>query len=138
MDLDELRQSDKIVAGAGIVLAVDLAFLPWRSIDLGITTFTRSAVESSDAWLGILALALTAAVVAVTVLRARGRDHVLPGLPVPWELATSVAAGATLALILAKLVLHTDSLGVGAWLAVLLAAAMTGGAVLGLRDDVAE
>ena len=138
MDLDELSRCEKIVAGAGIVLVVDLAFLPWRSIDLGITTFTRSAVETSQAWLGILALILTVAVVAVTVLRARGRADVLPDLPVSWAGATAVAAGATLVLLVVKLLLEMDSLGVGAWLAILLAAAMTYGAVLGLRADVAE
>ena len=35
MDLDKLSLSDKIIAATGIVLIIDLLFLPWHSIDVG-------------------------------------------------------------------------------------------------------
>ena len=135
VDLDELSSGEKTVAGTGIVLVVDLAFLPWQSIDLGVTTFTRSAVEPPNAVLGVLALLLTVATVAATLLRAL-RPGSLPDLPLSWERATLLAAGAVVVLLAAKMVAETEALGVGAWLGVLLAGGMVAGAAT-LRNRAA-
>jgi hypothetical protein len=136
VDLDRLGAGEKIVAGTGIVLVVDLAFLPWQSVDLGLTTFTRSAIESPNAVLGVLALLLAGAVVAVTLLRALPPEK-LPEPSLPGECATSLAAAGVLALLVAKLVAETDALGIGAWLGVVLAAGMAAGAALEVRADAA-
>lgn len=127
VDLDELSAGEKTVAGTGTVLVVDLAFLPWQSIDLGLTTFSRSAVESPNALLGALALVLAVAAVAATLLRAR-KPEALPELPLSWERTTFLAAAAVVVLLVAKLVAEPEALGVGAWLGVLLAAGMAAGA----------
>ena len=138
VDLDELSSSDKTIAGCGIVLVVDLLFLPWHSIDLGIATSTRSGVEPPGQVWGALAVLLTAAVVAVTLLRALKPDRALPELAVPWDAAVLAGAASTLALLVVKLAMDTGSLGIGAWLGILLAGAMTWGAALGRGSDVAE
>lgn len=135
MDLDELTLSDKIIAGTGIVLIIDLLFLPWHSIDLGITTFTRSGVESPNSFWGVLALLLTIAVVAVTLLRALKPETSLPDLPVSWDRAIFFAAAATLVLLVLKLVMEMDALGFGAWLGILLAAGMAYGGYLRYQAD---
>ena len=135
MDLDKLTLSDKIIAGTGIVLIIDLLFLPWHSIDLGITTFTRSGVESPNSFWGVLALLLTIAVVAVTLLRVLKPETSLPDLPVSWDRAIFFAAAATLVLLLLKLVMEMDALGFGAWLGILLAAGMAYGGYLKYQAD---
>lgn len=137
MDLDKLTLSDKIIAGTGIVLIIDLLFLPWHSVDLGIATFTRSGVESPNSFWGVLALLLTIAVVAVTLLRVLKPDTKLPDLPVSWDRAIFFGAVATLVLLVLKLVMETDSLGIGAWLGILLAAGMTYGGYLKFQADTA-
>lgn len=128
VDLDRLSTGEKTVAGSGIVLVVDLVFLPWQSIDLGISTLTRSAVESPNAVLGVLAVVLAVAAVAVTLLGPGESESTRPDEPRRREGAAFLAAAGVLALLLAKLVAETESLGVGAWLGVLLATGMVAGA----------
>ena len=70
MDLSKLTMTDKILAGTGLALVIDLLFLPWHSVDLGFTTFSITGVEERNAFLGVLALLLAAAVAAVTLIRA--------------------------------------------------------------------
>lgn len=138
MDLDKLSLSDKIIAGTGIVLVIDLLFLPWHSVDLGpLGDYSRSGVESPNSFWGIIALLLTIAVVAVTVVRVFKPETKLPELPVTWDRATFFAAAATLAVLALKLVLETDFLGFGAWLGILLAAGMTYGGYLKFQADKA-
>lgn len=137
MDLDKLSLSDKIIAGTGIVLIIDLLFLPWHSIDLGVTTWTRTGIESPNSFWGVLALLLTIAVVAVTLLRVLKPETSLPDLPVSWDRAIFFAAAATLGLLVLKLILETDELGIGAWLGLLLAAGMTYGGYLKFQADTA-
>ena len=135
MDLDKLSLSDKIIAGTGIVLIIDLLFLPWHSVDIGIATWTRTGIESPNSFWGVLALLLTIAVVVVTLLRAFKPDTQLPDLPVTWDRAIFFGAAAALALLVLKLILETDELGIGAWLGLLLAAGMTYGGYLKFQAD---
>lgn len=138
MDLDKLSLSDKIIAGTGIVLLIDLLFLPWHSVDLGpLGDYSRSGVESPNSFWGIVALLLTIAVVAVTVVRVFKPETKLPDLPVTWDRAIFFGAAATLAVLLLKLVLETDYLGFGAWLGILLAAGMTYGGYLKFQAEKA-
>jgi hypothetical protein len=135
MDLDKLTLSDKIIAATGIVLIIDLLFLPWHSVDIGIVSFTRSGVESPNAFWGVLALLLTIAVVAVTLVRALKPETKLPDLPVSWDRAIFFGTAAVLVLLFLKLVMETDSLGFGAWLGILLAAGLTYGGYLKFQAD---
>lgn len=139
MDLDKLSLSDKIIAATGIVLIIDLLFLPWHSIDLGPFggSVTRSGVESPNSFWGVLALLLTIAVVAVTLVRVLKPETKLPDLPVTWDRAIFFGAAATLVLLFLKLVMETDALGFGAWLGILLAGGMTYGGYLKFQADKA-
>jgi hypothetical protein len=136
LDLDELTPADKAVAGSGIVLVVDLAFLPWQSIDLGLATFTRSAVESPYRLPAVLAVLVTIAVVAVTLLRSL-RPEVALTPPLAWAGSTGAGSAAVLVLLAAKMLLEPAALGIGAWLGILLAATMVAGSCLGLRAEPA-
>lgn len=129
MDLSKLTMGEKVVAAAGLLLLVDLLFLPWHKLDLGIVDVSRSGIESPNAFWGILALLVTIAMVAVVVV-TRLTTARLPDLPVPLGQAMFIAGLAVLALLLLKLVIETDLLGFGAWLGLLLGAALAYGGFL--------
>ena len=137
MDLNKLSLSDKIIAATGIVLIIDLLFLPWHSVDLGPFggTFTRSGIESPNSFWGVLALLLAIAVVAVTLIRALKPETTLPDLPVSWNQAIFYASAATAVLLLLKLLIETDGLGFGSYLGVILAGGMAYGGFLKFQDD---
>jgi hypothetical protein len=135
VDLNKLTLGDKILGGAGILLVLDLLLFPWHSVDLGIVTINRQATESPNAFWGILALLLAIAIVAAVVVR-RLTTATLPELPIAWSMALFYAAIATLVILFIKLVSETSSLGFGAWLGLLLAAAMVyGGFVTSKEAD---
>ena len=129
MDLSKLTTAEKIILGAGIVLIIDLVFLPWHSVDLVIGTYTRSGIESPNSFWGILALLVAIAMVAVVVV-TRFTTAKLPDLPMPLPQAMFIAGIVVAALLALKLVSETDALGFGAWLGILLAAAMAYGGYL--------
>jgi hypothetical protein len=141
VDLNKLSLGDRIVAGAGILLFIDLLFLPWHRVSVGTSVFkvtvTRSGVESPNAFWGWLALLLTVAIVAVLLVR-RLTTAKLPDLPIPWNQATFFATIAVEALLVIKLVAETDFLGFGAWIALVLAAAMIYGGFLVFQQSEAS
>lgn len=126
MDLSKLTQGEKVVGGAGLALIVDLLFLPWHRIDLGIVQWTRSGVESPNGFWGILALLLTIAMVGFVVATRLTTTRV-PDLPVPAGQAMFIGGTAVAGLLLLKLAVETDFLGFGAWLGVLLGGAVAYG-----------
>lgn len=130
MDLSRLSQGERIVLVAGVLLIIDLLFLPWHSFDqdptglartLGVDTptFTRTGVQSPNAFYGIVALLLTL-VMVVQIVLAKLTSVVLPDPPMPWA-QIHASAGITVAVMLViKLLVETSSLGFGAFLGVLL------------------
>lgn len=137
MDFNKLTLGDKILGGAGVLLILDLLLFPWHSVDLGIVTINRQATESPNAFWGLLALLLAIAIVAAVVVR-RLTSVDMPDLPVPLNQALFFGAIAVLVILFIKLISETSELGFGAWLGLLLAAAMVyGGFVLSKETDVA-
>jgi hypothetical protein len=135
MDLSKLTLGDKIATACGIVLLIDLVFLPWHRVCVDFGAFggescgSASAIESPNGFLGILALLLTIAIVGV-LIASRVGDVQLPELPIPHPAAIFYSTIAVLVLLLLKLVMETDGLGFGAWLGILLAGGMTYGGFL--------
>lgn len=133
MDLKKLSLGERILAGAGIALVIDLLFLPWHHIKVGVRGIAlveanRSGIESPNAFLGVLALLVAAALVAHVIL-SEYTSVKLPTLPVSWGRADLIGGVAVAAILLLKLVLETDFLGFGAWLGLVLGAAMAYGGV---------
>jgi hypothetical protein len=127
VDFSKMRVPDWILGGCALVLLIDLLFFPWHSVDLGpFGDYTRSGLESPNAFWGILAFIVALAVLAVVIV-GRLTTAKLPEIPISWADATFYAAIATLVLLLIKLIAETDSLGFGAWLGILLAAGMVYG-----------
>lgn len=127
MDFSKLTKGDKIVLGAGLLLIIDLLFFPWHKITLaGIIDVRRTGVQSPNSIYGVLAL-LLALVMVVQVAVARFSTAKLPEIPVPWGQVHLIAGVAAFALLLLKLLVETSSLGFGAYLGIILAAALAFG-----------
>ena len=127
MDLKKLSPGQRIMSLAGLLLLVDLLFLPWHRISIGIGTFgftsSRTGLQSPNGFLGLMAALVAVAIVARIVL-SEFTAVKLPTLPVGWERAELLAGAAVVALVVLKLLLETSYLSIGAWLAVPLAAAV--------------
>ena len=126
MDFKKLTMGDRIVLAAGILLVIDLLFLPWHSIDLGVLSVKRTGVQSPNGFYGVLAL-LIAVVMVAQIVVARLTAAKLPQIPLPWGRVHLIAGVVVLALLLLKLVIETDYLGFGAWLGIILAAVLAFG-----------
>jgi hypothetical protein len=116
MDLKKLSTGERVLGAAGLFLVVDLLFLPWHRISfLGISE-SRSAVEAPNSFLGVLALLVVVALVAHIVVR-EFTSVKLPDIHVSWARADLLAAVAVAALLILKMAMETNYLGIGAWLA---------------------
>jgi hypothetical protein len=114
------------------LLLIVLLVLPWHQV----FSFSLTAVEAPNGWWGTLAALLTLAILVVVFLR-RFAAIELTWLPRPIGEVNLAANAVVLALLVIKLALDTNFLGFGAFLALLLAAAMVVGAALG-RDETGE
>lgn len=141
MDLSKLSQGERIVLVAGVLLIIDLLFLPWHSIDVpdiakgfvdtsGIDT-SISGVQSPNGFYGVVALILALVMIGQIVLDKLTSVE-LPSPPVPWSQVHMIAGIAIAVLLIIKLIAETDSLGFGAFLGVLLGLAVAfGGYTIG-------
>ena len=131
MGLAKLSQGERIVLIAGLLLIVDLLFVPWYDVDLsgldidvrrlavnvGVDT-TLTAVQSPYAGYGVAAVILTG-VMVVQIVLARLLSVRLPAPGVPWS-QIHLVAGVFVAVVLAvKLVRDLESLAYGSYCAVL-------------------
>ncbi len=138
MDLKKLSLGARVMSIASVLLLFDLLFLPWHRISLGILgSVSRSAVQSPNGFLGILAALVTAAIVARIVV-SEFTTVELPTLPVSWQRADLLAGATVAALVALKLVLETSFLSIGAWLAIPLAGALLYGGYLRSRETTPE
>ena len=127
MDLGKLSRGERIVVVAGVLLVIDLLFLPWHSIAIPlIGSVNRSGISSPNAFLGFLA-ALVAAAMVAQVIVSKFTSATLPELPVPWPRAHMIGGLVVVGLLLAKLLLQTSFLGFGAYLGILFAAGLAFG-----------
>ena len=119
--LAKLTQGEWIVLVAGLLLIADLLFLPWYDVDLGAldaaVDTTASGVQQPYAGYGIAAVVLTAVMIAQIVV-ARVLSVRLPE-SVPWSQIHLVLGIFVAVVLVIKLVRLTDSLGYGAYSAIL-------------------
>ncbi len=118
-----LSHGERIVLVAGLLLIADLVFLPWHDIDLGgrlddLVDTTLSGVQKPYAGYGIAAVVLTA-LMLVQIVLARLLSVRLPDPPVPWSQIHLILGIFVPVLLVIKLVRLTDSLGYGAYSAIL-------------------
>jgi hypothetical protein len=129
MDLSKFTRDELILGGVAILLALDLLFLPWFEISIGLGSLELSASSTAtgapDGWLGVLAMLASLAVVGDLALE-RLSNATLPtigGTRGMTRIALAVLAAACLGL---KFLLnvHFGLFGFGFWGAVLLTVAL--------------
>ena len=112
-------RGERIVVASSVLLALNLALLPWHhySLDLGqlgvqVPSFSlkRTGVQSPYAAFGIGALVVALGMALHTV--ARKLSPAVPRL----DQVRLVGGAVVLGLVLAKLLANSDYLGLGAWL----------------------
>ncbi|HYR63217.1 MAG TPA: hypothetical protein VET24_11385 [Actinomycetota bacterium] len=126
MDLTKLSRGDRIIVATGLLLLLDLLFLPWYSFSFGPVTVTGNGLSGWNSFLGVLALLVTLAMVAQIIV-ARFTDAKLPDMPMPWPQVHMIGGYVVLGLLVLKLILHVSNLGFGAYLGILLAAGLAFG-----------
>ena len=139
MDMSKFSREELILAGVALLLAIDLLFLPWFDVTVGIgsfkASFTSSATGEPDGWLGVLAvLSLVALVADLAVERLGNVDlPAINGNRADTRLALAGVAGGFVVL---KFLfhIHFSLFGIGFWGAVVLTAALVATAVRA-RDD---
>ena len=122
--LARLSQGERTVLVAGLLLIADLLFLPWYDIDLGAldeaVNTTATGVQQPYAGYGIAAVVLTLVMIAQIAL-ARLLAVRLPDPPVPWSQIHLILGIFVAVVLVIKLVRLTESLGYGAYSAILAA-----------------
>lgn len=131
--LAKLSQGEAIVLVAGLLLIADLLFLAWHDIALGgdldeLVDTTLTGVQEPYAGYGIAAVVLTALMVVQIVL-TRLLGVRLPDPPIPWAQIHLILGIFVAVLLVIKLVRLTDSLGYGAYSAILAAILVAYGGV---------
>jgi hypothetical protein len=117
-----LSPGERTVLIAGLLLIVDLLVFPWYDIDLGslddVVDTTATGVQQPYAGYGIAAVVLSAVMIA-QILLARVAAVRMPDPPVPWSQIQLILGIFVAVLIVIKLVRLTESLGYGAYSAIL-------------------
>jgi hypothetical protein len=137
--VDPLARAHAIVGSAGVLLVLDLLGGPWYRRTFGIPglvflTENHSGVEPPAGWLGVLALLLTLALLVTIGLQRVGRGE-LPQISVPWPRVQFGAAVAVFGLVGLKFLSGVTHLAWGAFVGVLLAAALAYGGTLLAREE---
>ena len=139
MDFNKLSKGERIVLVSGVLLVIDLLFLPWHRIKISAILnvgVSRTGVQSPNSGYGILALLITLVMIA-QIVAARFTSAKLPKPPVPWGQVHLFAGIAVLALLVIKLLVETDFLGFGCYLGIILAAALAfGGFTISKEPEV--
>ena len=134
MDPSKFLREELILAGVTVLLALDLLFLPWFEVSVGIGTLTLSASSTAtgdpDGWLGVIGVLACLALVADLALErlSNAQLPVLGGTRAATRLALAITAAAAVGL---KFLfhIHFDLFGIGFWGAVVLSAALVAVAV---------
>src|SRR5581483_6292 len=123
MDWSKFSRDELILAGAAILLAFDLLFLPWFEVSIGLGSLELSASSTGtgapDGWLGVLGFLASLAIVADFVLE-RVTDASLPAVAGSRAMTRLVLAIVAAACVALKFLLnvHFSLFGFGFWAAV--------------------
>ena len=122
MRSDALSRNDWIVGGLALLLVIDLLFLPWFSV----AGFSFNATGSFDGWTAVIAMLVSAALLADLLVERLSPQTTLPnfgGSRTMTRFRLAIIAAAFVAL---KFVLHIhfSAFGFGFYLGVVVAAGL--------------
>jgi hypothetical protein len=130
MDLSKLKNGQKIVLAAGILLIINL-FLPWYRVDFGIASVSINAFDTFLAWFGSL-LAIAAAVIIALKVFANMKINAGP------LKAEHLAFGLAILgffFIFLRMVTETSAMFIGLWFGLIFSAILAFGAFLAMKEQ---
>jgi hypothetical protein len=125
--LQQFSRSEKITAGAGIVLLVGIFAFPWYYVSFGGYSASSNVLHGPGSFFSVLALIVLIALLAEFGIR-RFTSAQLPTLPVSWTAAEMYGAVAVLALLVIKILFHIGNFGWGFYGDLVLAVVLAYGA----------
>ena len=125
MNVENLSTDDWVFGGVGLLLAIDLLFLPWFDISVFNISVTSTATGAPDGWLGVLALLAVIAAVADLAIERFSPHTTLPAIGASRTTTRFVLACIAAGLLALKFLfhIHFSLFGFGFWAAVVLAGA---------------
>jgi hypothetical protein len=122
---DAIRREDWIFGGVGLLLVIDLLFLPWFSISAGPFSAHLTATDGPDGWLGILAVLATLAAMVDLGIERLSPQTTLPMLRGSRDMTRLILVGVAALFVALKFLfhIHFSLFGFGFWLAVVLTVA---------------
>ncbi len=129
LSTETVSRDEGILAGLGVLLVLDLLFLPWYGITVtaGATSvsISNTATGPPSGWLGVLALLLVLALLVDIAIERLSPDTQVPAIGRGRANTRYALAVAAVALLGLKLLLHFGSAGeLGFWGAVVLGGAL--------------
>jgi len=136
-----MSRDDWIIGGLALLLVIDLLFLPWFSITVGVGAFSISASStatgSPDGWLGVLAV-----IALIVLLIDLGVERLSPQTQMPMVGGSRTSTRLMLAGLAAVFVvlkflfhIHFNYFGFGFWAAVVLTVALVFAALRASRGQ---
>jgi hypothetical protein len=135
--LQQISRSERITAGAGIVLLIGMFAFPWYHVGFGGFTegnvtvpgqsYNANVLQGPGSFFGVLALIVLIALLGEFAIR-RFASTALPTIKVPWTTAELYGALAVLALLVIKVLFHIGTFGWGFYADLVLAVVMAYGA----------
>ena len=125
MNVENISRDDWIFGGVGLLLAIDLLFLPWFSFSAGPFSVTSTATGAPDGWLGVLALLAVIAALADLAVERFSPQTKVPAIGESRTTTRFVLACIAAGLLVLKFFfhIHFDLFGFGFWAAIVLVGA---------------
>ncbi|HYZ80220.1 MAG TPA: hypothetical protein VE571_03070 [Solirubrobacteraceae bacterium] len=130
MNFSDVTRDDRILAGVALLLIISLLFLPWFSTSISIgpisASFTATATDDPDGWLGILAVLSAIALIADLAVERLSPGTTVPNIGGSRTQTRFVLACITALCVALKFLLHIhfSLFGYGFYVSVILAAAL--------------
>lgn len=127
--IETVSRDEWLLAGVGVLLVLDLVFLPWYGVTVTAgavsVSISDSATGPPEGWLGLLALLVVLALLVDIAIERLAPHTQVPAIGTGRANTRYVLAVVALALLVVKLLLHFGSAGeVGFWGALVLGAAL--------------
>lgn len=125
MSVQNMSRDDWILGGVGLLLVIDLLFLPWFSLAYGPYSADFTAAGAPDGWLGVLAVLAALAVIVDLAVERLSPQTTVPAIGGSRTMTRFVLACVAAGFVALKFLfhIHFSLFGFGFWAAVVLAAA---------------
>ncbi len=123
--IETVSRDEGILAGLGVLLVLDLLFLPWYGITVSAgaisVSISNTATGPPSGWLGVLALLLVLALLVDIAIERLAPHTEVPAIGGGRAMTRYVLAVTAVGLLALKLLLHFGSAGeLGFWGAIVL------------------